>query len=74
MIRFFLRERMADKGFQENRRITLDDVVLDTGISKNTLSRISSTKGYNTTTENLDRLCKYFGCSLSDLAVYVDEE
>ena len=74
MIRFFLRERMADKGFQENRRITLDDVVLDTGISKNTLSRISSTKGYNTTTENLDRLCKYFGCSLSDLAVYVEEE
>ena len=74
MIRFFLRERMADKGFQENRRITLDDVVLDTGISKNTLSRISSTKGYNTTTENLDRLCKYFGCPLSDLAAYIEDE
>ena len=65
---------MADKSFEEGKRITLDDVVLATGISKNTLSRISSTKGHSTTTDNLDRLCKYFGCSLSDLAVYVEEE
>lgn len=73
MIRFFLKERMADMGFREKRRITLDDVVQGTGISKNTLSRISSTRGYNTTTDNLDQLCKYFNCSLSDLAVYVED-
>ena len=74
MIRFFLKERMTDKGFRENCRITLDDVARDTGISKNTLSRISSTRGYSTTTVILDRVCKYFGCPLSDLAVYVEEE
>ena len=74
MIRFYLRERMADKGFQEKRRITLDEVSRETGISRNTLSRISSTLGYNTTTDILDRLCKYFSCTLADLAVYVDDE
>ena len=74
MIRFYLRERMADKGFQEKRRITLDEVSRETGISRNTLSRISSTLGYNTTTDILNRLCQYFSCTLADLAVYVDDE
>jgi putative transcriptional regulator len=73
LIRFYLKERMADKGFQEKRRITLDEVSRETGISRNTLSRISSSIGYNTTTDILDRLCKYFGCTLADLAVYVEE-
>ena len=30
------------------------------------------TLGYNTTTDNLDQLCKYFGCRLGDLAESVD--
>ena len=62
---------MAEKGFRENRRITIDEVSRETGIHRNTLSRIVNNKGCNTTTVNLDKLCEFFECSLSDLAAYV---
>lgn len=39
-----------------------------------TLSRMLNTPGYNATTNNLDALCKYFGCELGELAVYVPDE
>ena len=60
--------------FQEKRRITLDEVSRESGVSRNTLTRIANTWGYSTTTDVLDRLCKYFDCSLGDLAVYVEDE
>lgn len=71
MIRFRLRERLADLEFQEGRRITLGEVAEATGITRTTLSRIANNRGYNTTTDNLDALCRYFGCGLSDIAEYV---
>jgi putative transcriptional regulator len=74
VIRFFLKEQIADKEFRENRRITLDEVSRETGISRNTLSRIANSRGVNTTSDNLDRLCKYFSCTLADLAVYIEDE
>ena len=39
MIRFYLKEQIADKEFQEKRRVTLEEVSLESGVSKNTLSR-----------------------------------
>ena len=74
MFRFYLKERILDKEFREKRKITLDEIARETGISKNTLSRISNSIGYNTTTDNLGRLCKYFDCSLEDIAQYVGDD
>lgn len=74
LIRFYVKELLANKEFEEKRRITLDEVSRESRVSRNTLSRIVNTWGYSTTTENLDRLCKYFNCSLSDLASYVEED
>jgi DNA-binding Xre family transcriptional regulator len=45
-----------------------------TGINRMTLSRMLNQKGYNTVTDNLDRLCAYFGCQLGELAVYLPGE
>ena len=73
MIRFRLKELLAEKGFQENRRVTLDEVSKATGIHRTTLSKIANQRGYNTTTEILDKLCAYFGAELQDVAQYVDE-
>lgn len=72
MIRFLLKERVAEKEFQEKRRITLDEVATETGISRNTLSRVANTFGYNTTTEVLDKLCSYFKCEISAIAEHID--
>jgi putative transcriptional regulator len=74
VIRFRLREMIIDKEFKEGRRITLEEVSQGTGIQRTTLSRIAGQRGYNTTTDNMDKLCRYFGCSVDKLMEYVPDE
>lgn len=71
MIRFRLKEMLAEKGFQENRRVTLDEVSKATGIHRTTLSKIANQRGYNSGTEQVDRLCAYFDCRVEDIVEYV---
>ncbi|MAZ03245.1 MAG: transcriptional regulator [Sneathiella sp.] len=74
MMRILLKELVARKEFADKRKIRLDDLSLATGISKNTLSRMQSAQGYNTKTENLDKLCAYFDCRIEDLLEYIPEK
>lgn len=76
MIRFKLKELIAKKSFTEDRRVTLDEVSAQTGISRNTLSRIANTRGYSTSTDAVDRLCAYFDCDINEFMekVVVDEK
>jgi putative transcriptional regulator len=73
MIRFRLKELIAEKGFQEDRRVTLDEVSKETGIHRTTLSKIANQRGYNTTTDILDKLCMYFGIELQEVAQFVED-
>lgn len=73
MIRFRLKELMADKAFKENRRVTLEDVSVATGVHRATLSRIANKNGYSTSTDVLDALCEYFDCEVGDIAERVKE-
>ncbi len=70
MIRFKLKEQMAEKEFQEDRRITLLEVAEATGIGRITLSRMLK-PGVVVRTDTLDSLCAYFGCRLEDLAEFI---
>lgn len=74
MIRFRLNEMISEKSFQEGRRITIGEVAKETGINRMTLSKMINHKGYSTVTDNLDKLCAYFGCALAEIAEYVPEE
>ena len=71
MIRFRLKEQIAEKEFQEGRKITLGEIAGATRIHRTTLSKITNKKGYNTTTDNLDKLCKYFSCKVDQLAEFI---
>lgn len=71
MIRIKLKQLLDDKAFKEGRRITLNEVSEVSGIARATLNRIANTPGYNTNTDNLDALCKYFACSPCELLEYV---
>ena len=73
MIRFKLKERIADKEFQESRRIALLEIAEATGIGRITLSRMLK-PGAVVRTDTLDRLCAYFECRLDGLAEYVGED
>ena len=71
MIRYKLKELMADKQFTDDSRVTMEIVSKATGIHRTTLSKIANTKGYKTSTDVLDKLCEYFDVDLSRLAEYV---
>ena len=45
----------------------MTEVAAQTGINRMTLSKIANPPGYSTVTDNLDRLCDYFGCRLEHL-------
>jgi len=70
VIRFKLKEQMAEMEFQEDRRITLLEVAKATGIGRITLSRMLK-PGAVVRTDTLDSLCAYFDCGLEDLAEFI---
>ncbi len=71
MIRFRLKELIAEKEFCERRVIPLTEVAKNTGINRMTLSKIANHPGYSTVTDNLDKLCDYFKCELKQLAEHI---
>ena len=74
MIRYKLKERIAEKEFAERRRIPIQEVAEESGIARNTLSRMINTYGTSVRSENLDRLCSYFGCRIEELVEHVPDE
>ena len=73
MIRILFKQRLADKEFQDKRRITMDEVCEKTGIARATLTRIANVPGYNTNTQTIDRLCTYFDCGPEELLEHIDD-
>jgi putative transcriptional regulator len=74
MIRFRLKELILNEEFKSGKRITLGNIAKVTGVKQPTLSKIAGTRGYNTTTDNIDKLCRYFDCKVTDLMEYVADE
>jgi putative transcriptional regulator len=67
MIRYKLKELIAQKEFEDGQRLMVKDIAEETGINRMTLSKILNHKGYNTTTDKLDKLAEYFDCEIGDL-------
>ena len=74
MIRFRLKELIADREYREGRVISLIEIAAATCIHRATLSKIANERGYNTGTENVDRFCRYFDCKVEDVVQYVKDE
>lgn len=74
MIKYNLKALIADKEFEENRKITYDDISRETGISKVTLSKIAKRRGYDTAVSNIEKLCLYFNCDINEFVTIVTEE
>ena len=53
------------------RRITYDDVLAETGLSKTTLTRLANDRADRVYISTIDRLCHYFDCQPGDLFLYV---
>lgn len=73
MLRFKLKERIADREFKERRRIPLQEVAEATGLNRMTLSKLINQYGANVQTDVLDKLCSYLGCRIEELVEHVPE-
>lgn len=73
MLRYKLKELIADQEIRERRRVTIQELVQSTGITRNTLSKILNQHGASVRSENLDRLCAHFGCAIEGLVEFVPE-
>ena len=74
MLRFKLKELIAEKEFQEGRRVTVAEIAESTSIARNTLSRILNQPGWNVRSEHLDKLCAYFDCRIEELVEYIPDK
>lgn len=74
MLRFKVKELIAKKEFEEGRRVTISEVAEAAGIHRMTLSKMINHRGYNTGTENLDRMCAFFDCEVEDIVEYIPDE
>ena len=73
MLRFKIKERIADLEFQERRRITLQEIADATGLNRMTLSKLANQHGANVQTDVVDKLCSYFACRIEELVEHVPE-
>jgi DNA-binding Xre family transcriptional regulator len=74
MLRFKLRERIADLEFRERKRVQLQEIAAATGLNRMTLSKLVNQYGANVQTDVLDKLCTYFGCRVEDLVEHIPDE
>lgn len=74
MIRFKLKQQIADLEFREQRRVSLQEVADATDINRATLSKLLNQHGAVVRTDVLDKLCDYFNCRLEELAEHVGSE
>lgn len=73
MIKYNLKALISDKEFRDDKKITYEEISKSTGISRQTLSKIASKKGYNTSSENIEKLCQYFECTPDELMTIIPE-
>jgi len=52
-------------------RVTADKIAKETGLSKNTISKLRNAKNLNVSLVTLDKLCEYFDCKISDILEYI---
>ncbi len=73
MVRYRLAELMSEKRFRDGQRVTLGMIAEATGITRTTLSNIVNVRGYNTSMEIIEKLCRYFGVEVGEMVSFVDD-
>lgn len=74
LLRYKLKERIAEREFRERRRIQLQEIAAATGLNRMTLSKLINQHGANVQTNVLDKLCTYFECRIEDLVEHVPDD
>lgn len=73
MIRLLVKKLLDDMNYNRGKKITLNQVSEETGISRATLNRIVNTAGFKTNTDAINSLCNFFECTPAELIEYKPE-
>ena len=74
MIRFHLKKLISDWEYEKGKHLSITELAQKTGVNRSSLSRISSQKGYNTTTDNINKICTFFNCSVQELIEFIPDD
>jgi len=74
MIIYNLRSLMHQKAIETGEKLTYADIEKQTGISRPTLTRIGSRKGFNVGIEVIEKLCLFFQCTCDQLVTFMPDE
>ncbi len=74
VIRFHLKRLISDWEFREGRRLTIAELAEGSNVARPTISRILNQRGYNTTTDNVGKLCAFFNCRVENLVEFVPDD
>ena len=74
MIRFRLRELIAERHFREGQLVTITEISRETGIHRLTLTKFANDPNYNAETSTLNLLCNYFKCRIEQLIEHVPDQ
>lgn len=65
-------ELIAERQFQERRRISLGEVARGSGVHRATLSKVLNQHGYHASLDVVEKLCRYFGVEVGELLSFVE--
>jgi putative transcriptional regulator len=63
----------VDRADREKRKITLEAVAEEAGVSYGAVQRLAANRFDRVDVSTLDRLCVYFGCEVGDLLEHVPD-
>jgi putative transcriptional regulator len=73
LIRYKIRELVAEKSKREGMRITLSYLAEQVGIQSSAMSKIANNTGYHTSVTTIEALCKFFDCKIEDVIEYLPD-
>ena len=74
MIYCRLKQLIAEKEFNEKRKITYKVIQDETGLSSTTIAKLLNFRGIQRIDgTTLDKLCEFFGCKVGDILTYVPD-
>jgi putative transcriptional regulator len=71
MIRSRIRRLRLEKEEREGRRLSNRVIAEETGLSEGVILRLSNSAFTKISTETIEKLCSYFGCTVGELLEYV---
>ena len=73
MILFNIKQLLRKKAFNNKTKYTYKDIEKATGIKSLQLTRLNTVPNYNTSITHIEKLCRYFNCTPSELIKIYDD-